>query len=115
MSYMDYSDELEQAQIQQDQAMKGQVIVPIPAHPIYGTCIDELLNTETVRTGRQQELGIIARRVMDIPTNITEAVIGAHIEDGRVEDDKGDIARSHFVAKQMAYYQPECTMQSTTD
>ncbi len=61
------------------------------------------LDPVAVQAGRKKEMDSIARHGVVELVRTAEAVGGSHVKGGWVEDWKGDIVRSRFVAKQVAY------------
>ena len=63
---------------------------------------------------RQKEIDSIARHEVVELVRTSECKQGTHVKGGWVEDNKGDIVRSRFVAKQVAYDQRDDVSQTTT-
>ena len=88
--------------------------VPIPDKPVYGTRSGELLDPQKVQVGRQKEYDSILRHgVMELVKSNECRSGAAHVRGGWVEDYKGDVVRSRFVAKQVAYERRADVSQST--
>ena len=81
----------------------GPVQVPLPTKAIYGTRSGEPLDPVKVAAGRQREMDSIYRHDVREDVLKSEAVGGVHVKGDWVEDCKGDVVRSRFVVKQIAY------------
>ena len=91
----------------------GPVQVPLPTKAIYGTRSGEPLDPVKVAAGRQREMDSIYRHDVKGDVLNSEAVGGVHVKGDWVEDNKGDVVRSSFVVKQIAYDYRDDVSQST--
>ncbi len=91
----------------------GPVQVPLPTKTIYGTRSGEPLDPVKVAAGRQREMDSIYRHDVKEDVLNSEAVGGVHVKGDWVEDNKGDVVRSRFVVKQIAYDYRDDVSQST--
>ena len=91
----------------------GPVQVPLPTKTIYGTRSGEPLDPVKVAAGRQREMDNIYRHDVKEDVLNSEAVGGVHVKGDWVEDNKGDVVRSRFVVKQIAYDYRDDVSQST--
>ena len=91
----------------------GLVQVPLPTKTIYGARSGEPLDPVKVAAGRQREIDNINRHDVKEDVLNSEAVGGVHVKGDWVEDNKGDVVRSRFVVKQIAYYYRDDVSQST--
>ncbi len=91
----------------------GPIQVPLPTKAIYGTRSGEPLDPVKVAAGRQREMDSIYRHDVKEDVLNSEAVGGVHLKGDWVEDNKGDVARSRFVVKQIAYDYRDAVSQST--
>ena len=66
-----------------------------------------------VQVATQKEIDSIARHDVVELVRTRECKQGAHVKGGWVEDNKGDIVRSRFVAKQVAHDQRDDVSQTT--
>ena len=66
-----------------------------------------------VQVATQKEIDSIARHKVVELVKTNDCKQGAHVKGGWVEDNKGDIVRSRFVAKQVACNQRDNVSQST--
>ena len=87
--------------------------VPILERDIVGVKFGVVLDPAKVQAARQKEIDCIARHEVVELVKTSECKQGAHVKGGWVEDDKGDIVRSRFVAKQVAYNQRDDVSQWT--
>ena len=87
--------------------------VPIPEQDIVGVKSGVVLDPAKVQAARQKEIDSIAKREVVELVKTSECKQGAHVKGGWVEDNKLDIVRSRFVAKQVAYNQRDDVSQST--
>ena len=83
--------------------------VPIPEQDIIGVRSGAVLDPAKVQAARQTEIDSIARHEVVELVATSECKQGAHVKGGLVEDNKSDIVRSRFVAKQVAYNPRETT------
>ena len=72
-----------------------------------------VLDPAKVQVARQKEIDSIARHEVVELVRTSECKQGTHVKGGWVEDDKGDIVLSRFVAKQVAYDQRDDVSQTT--
>ena len=91
----------------------GLVQVPLPTKTIYGARSGEPLDPVKVAAGREREMDSIYRHDVKEDVLNSEAVGGVHVKGDWVEDNKGDVVRSRFVVKQIAYYYRDDVSQST--
>ena len=66
-----------------------------------------------VAAGRQREMASIYRHDVKEDVLNSEAVGGVHVKGDWVEDNKGDVVRSRFVVKQIAYDYRDDVSQSS--
>ena len=85
--------------------------VPIRVRDIVGVKSGVVLDPAKVQVARQNEIDIIARHEVVELVKTSECKQGTHVKGGWVEDNKGDIVRSRFVAKQVAYDQRDDVSQ----
>lgn len=113
---MQYADEIVEPDFDRDwkcDALEGVFQVPVPVKPVYGTRSGPLLDPEAIRAGRQKEMDSIARHDVVELVRTAEAVGGSRMKGGWVEDWKGDVVRSRFVVKQVAYqYRDDVTVHA---
>ena len=91
----------------------GPVQVPLPTKTIYGARSGEPLDPVKVAAGRQREMDSIYRHDVKEDVLNSEAVGGVHVKGDWVKDNKGDVVRSRFVVKQIAYDYRDDVSQST--
>ena len=87
--------------------------VPIPEQDIIGVKSGPVLDPAKVQAARQKEIDSIARHEVVELVATSECKQGAHVKGGWVEDTKGDVVRSRFVAKQVACNPRDDVSQST--
>ena len=87
--------------------------VPIPERDIVGVKPSVVLDPVKVQVGRQKEIDSIARHEVVELVKTSECKHGTHVKGGWVEDNKGDIVRSCFLAKQVAFDQRDDVSQTT--
>ena len=87
--------------------------VPIPEQDIIGVKSGAVLDPAKVQAARQKDIDSIARHEVVELVKTSECKQGAHVKGGWVEDNKSDIVRSRFVAKQVAYNPRDDVSQST--
>ena len=86
---------------------------PNPERDIVGVKSGVVLDPVKVQVARQKEIDSIARHEVVELVRTSECKQGTHVKGGWVEDNKGDIVRSRFVAKQVAYDQRGDVSQTT--
>ena len=87
--------------------------VPIPERDIVGVKSGVVLDPAKVQVARQKEIDSIARHEVVELVKTSACKHGVHVKGGWVEDNKGDIVRSRFVAKQVPYDQRDDVSQTT--
>ena len=87
--------------------------VPIPERDVVGVKFGVVLDPAKVQVARRKEIDSIARPEVVELVKTSECKQGAHVKGGWVEDNKGDIVRSRFVAKQVACDQRDDVSQTT--
>ena len=87
--------------------------VPIPERDMVGVKSGVVLNPVKVQVARQKEIDSIARHEVVELLTTSECKQETHVKGGWVENNKGDIVRSRFVAKQVAYDQRDDVSQTT--
>ena len=87
--------------------------MPLPPKKIYGTRSGVPLDPVKVAAGRQREMDSVSRHDVKEDVLNSEAVGGVHVKGDWVEDNKGDVVRSRFVVKQIAYDYRDDVSQST--
>ena len=87
--------------------------VPVPEQDIIGVKSGVVLDPAKVQAARQKEMDSIARDEVVELVKTSDCKQGAHVKGGWVEDNKGDIVRSRFVAKQVACNPRDDVSQST--
>ena len=87
-------------------------LAQVPA-PTKTTRSGEPLDPVKVATGRQREMDSIYRHDVKEDVSNSDARGGVHVKGGWVEDNKGDVVRSKFVVKQIAYDYRDDVSQST--
>ena len=78
-----------------------------------GSEIRRRVGSVKVQVARQKEIDSIARHEVVELVRTSECKQGTHVKGGWVEDNKGGIVRSRFVAKQVAYDQRDDVSQTT--
>jgi hypothetical protein len=89
------------------------ITAPVPSGPVIGVKSGEVLDPAKVVAGRQKELDNLYKHDVVKHVKISEAKGGVHVTGGWVEDNEGDLVRSRFVAKQVAYRLGDDVTQST--
>ena len=87
--------------------------VPIPERDIVGVKSGVVLDPVQVEVARHKEIDSIARHEVGELVKTSECTQGVHVKGGWVEDNKGGIVRSRFVAKQVAYDKRDDVSQTT--
>ena len=87
--------------------------VPVPERDIVGVNSGVVVDPVKVQVARQKEIDSIARHEVVELVRTSECKQGTHVKGVWVEDNKGDIVRSRFVAKQVAYDQRDDVSQRT--
>ena len=89
--------------------------IPISERDIIGVKSGVVLDPVKVQAARQKEIDSIARHeVVELVRTSECKQGGAHVKGDFVDDNKGDIVRSCFVAKQVAYDPRDDVSQSTS-
>ena len=93
------ADESDAVHTHEGQPMKS-FEVPIPERDIVGVKSGVVLDPVKVQVARQKEIDSNARHEVVELVRTSECKQGTHVKGGWVKDNKGDIVRSRFVAKQ---------------